>query len=986
MRLSMWFRTSVLLRLLVLFSLVVAYTIVRLSSDNQLQPTRALAASGMTQQVGQAEEKVKAIKHNETSTRAGEQSSSDVQRLDARNEQATTSSDSSKTRKARSLRGMQEAQSESWSGYRFKYTGLARKSKPKLVKGKQNPSVTSKKGRANGGSKTSVVAAGEKTDSSKEKEGVESMKTPEKEMSTSTTKNSPGTGIEVQMKNPMALDLNITAKTVNVAEAADSITPITAKTATSTPYIPNNSQTLSNVPENYSTTMKTVNTTDSIGVIENRINISNADNTSTSAAEPQTIGATRTAQPTQSTSRKPDNSQTQRQNVRPSVQPDPEAKPTPLSMKGKTLEEFNRQRYNAQTEEGMLEAYDAALYHIEDRNHKPEHTCKEPQPYVTYVSHPTKTYMVMIPNCVLLHQCHEFSGCCAYPYFVCGPSKKEIVHLAFLTDTMQHLKKNASPREALFLSFENHTQCSCQSKHQPARCLKDCPIPFEPRISGFSCLCDCLGLKGMARKYCERIEDGVSPMHNKGLECIKKGNCYEPKCTVGSFNVTTGFCPLSDFYALPAEAFKSNPLGQRQYRVHLKNLDHNPPPGIFKPNTTVAPAMNSSETISTNQTKPAASINLTVENETLSPKLDKEIAGEMNVSKEQQTNVNSNSSVEKFTAAKDEKENDTSKGHSKTTDSEKIDIEEKFASFRGNLSSEFSYNVEGNKTDRSRDEDTLYNGTSTEDPGGSVRCHTPISSKTVGNDTSYSDSPIENGTLDNDTFTEINCGRINGSLDNNTVSGHQANTSAENTILDESVSLQNSTNKGVLSPMKIGSDIHSFQENGTLTENISTENPSKPGHSEISTGSPTYTGQKNDILNQTVFPDIPATDRDNSSTSMGNRTDSGRENGTSVESATTEISTDKTLPDPAIPPKNRPSEKPIEGVNSAMNHEVVTPESVSKPSQEEPSLDAKTRPNEIVGITEGPPQYIDEDTIDEFYDYLAKLGSNAESDYDYEGS
>ncbi|RUS70217.1 hypothetical protein EGW08_022019 [Elysia chlorotica] len=197
--------------------------------------------------------------------------------------------------------------------------------------------------------------------------------------------------------------------------------------------------------------------------------------------------------------------------------------------------------------------------------------CAVPQKYVERFNLPVYRNVRTWPPCVLLHRCLPTSGCCTPP-MTCGPSKIDVVHIPFMVFTIYDLRASLEPTEAFFYSFVNHTQCACQLEGDVPRyiCDKKCPEPFQKTFVGPTCLCECLSNGKTDNKFCKEIKGGARTLPAQAAECVRSGGCYKPLCEVGEFNAATGYCPLSDDYALPAHAFGDNPSMHRHYRAHLR--------------------------------------------------------------------------------------------------------------------------------------------------------------------------------------------------------------------------------------------------------------------------------------------------------------------------------------------------------------------------------------------------------------------------------
>ncbi|BFZ14664.1 hypothetical protein BsWGS_17703 [Bradybaena similaris] len=225
-----------------------------------------------------------------------------------------------------------------------------------------------------------------------------------------------------------------------------------------------------------------------------------------------------------------------------------------------------------------LEAFEAALYHIDEASRCPAFRCRDPMPFVHRVGDPHDSSRVYVPECVLLHRCMNYTGCCGDGN-ECVPKSMNIVTEAFLmvdrfTELGDHVMFH--PSLATTLTFVNHTECECRKKPRSPKCTKTCPQTFRRSQEGAHCKCDCFPLADQDSRPCQSVRDGLVPLAQDDLTCIKNDNCYTPQCTVGEFDIKTGFCPLTDEYALPAVFFQ-NPEERQLYREHLVNYDFTKP-------------------------------------------------------------------------------------------------------------------------------------------------------------------------------------------------------------------------------------------------------------------------------------------------------------------------------------------------------------------------------------------------------------------------
>ncbi|CAG5131297.1 unnamed protein product, partial [Candidula unifasciata] len=222
--------------------------------------------------------------------------------------------------------------------------------------------------------------------------------------------------------------------------------------------------------------------------------------------------------------------------------------------------------------------FEAALHHIDDTNYCSAFKCRHPTPYVHRVTDPHDATRVFLPECVVLHRCMNYTGCCGEGS-ECVPKSMNVVNKAFLmidrlTDLDDHVMFN--PTMATTLEFVNHTECECREKQQLPKCTKMCPQSFRLTQAGELCKCDCFPLANQEGWPCQNVKDGLVSLSGDALACIGNGNCYMPECTIGEFDSKTGFCPLTDDYAIPASFFQ-HPDDRRLYRYHLSSLDFSKP-------------------------------------------------------------------------------------------------------------------------------------------------------------------------------------------------------------------------------------------------------------------------------------------------------------------------------------------------------------------------------------------------------------------------
>ncbi|CAH1776301.1 unnamed protein product [Owenia fusiformis] len=169
--------------------------------------------------------------------------------------------------------------------------------------------------------------------------------------------------------------------------------------------------------------------------------------------------------------------------------------------------------------------------------------CKNPIPFVYDVRNltgsPNKVYH---PECVVLHQCTKWSGCCETSGVPskCAANVDKIETITKTYMVNEYLGRDRQQIRALeTLQFENHTECFCKPTNSPPPCKK-CPWPFiQSHEIGPECSCRCRYSNDVE---CRDISLGRKPLNEDGLICIKKKLCLHPDCRFGSFNVLTGRC------------------------------------------------------------------------------------------------------------------------------------------------------------------------------------------------------------------------------------------------------------------------------------------------------------------------------------------------------------------------------------------------------------------------------------------------------------
>lgn len=202
--------------------------------------------------------------------------------------------------------------------------------------------------------------------------------------------------------------------------------------------------------------------------------------------------------------------------------------------------------------------------------------CQAPTPFF---HRPQQPWTIFMPDCIKLYRCMNFTGCCKPPK-ICSPKNVQLVRMAFL---VVHIGPMHSPLDAYMsydnfvgvtLTFENHTECACAVPKKEKRCDRVCPTPFIVNPERTMCTCICPQTSAELLQECNFIQQGLKPLNEKDLECIKSTKCYPPPCERGVFDVPTGLCPLSTTYALPSHQFL-NPLNYSDYRSHIPGFGKN---------------------------------------------------------------------------------------------------------------------------------------------------------------------------------------------------------------------------------------------------------------------------------------------------------------------------------------------------------------------------------------------------------------------------
>ncbi|KAK3597506.1 hypothetical protein CHS0354_041927 [Potamilus streckersoni] len=192
-------------------------------------------------------------------------------------------------------------------------------------------------------------------------------------------------------------------------------------------------------------------------------------------------------------------------------------------------------------EEGSFntETLNLALKHINEIQTNPDAQCRDPRPEVVSVVGTGSTLRYYVPECTVIHRCRNTSGCCG-PNMVCAPKMLQIVEKPFMV--LEINKDGVRPEKnkqfLVYETFVNHTECECRQLEGHPACDKKCPRQFTMSRPHSHCECTCLP----DNNNCLDIYKGRIPLDEKSLECIKSGDCLEPQCHTGKFNVRNGFC------------------------------------------------------------------------------------------------------------------------------------------------------------------------------------------------------------------------------------------------------------------------------------------------------------------------------------------------------------------------------------------------------------------------------------------------------------
>ncbi|XP_029644105.1 platelet-derived growth factor subunit A isoform X1 [Octopus sinensis] len=191
----------------------------------------------------------------------------------------------------------------------------------------------------------------------------------------------------------------------------------------------------------------------------------------------------------------------------------------------------------------VISGLDKALSHVQEMTSSPLHRCKHPRPEIVYIQDNEAKNRVYFPSCTVIHRCRNVTGCCSNASAVCGPKRVKIISKYFVVLDLTDKKPetaNLNSKMVEVRKFMNHTECECKEIIKLPGCRKECPHPFQKVRNGLECVCDCRN----DQRNCLLIKDGMKPLNEHSLVCIKRRQCQRPNCRYGYFDVNTGYCPL----------------------------------------------------------------------------------------------------------------------------------------------------------------------------------------------------------------------------------------------------------------------------------------------------------------------------------------------------------------------------------------------------------------------------------------------------------
>ncbi|KAG4070811.1 hypothetical protein HA402_011037 [Bradysia odoriphaga] len=193
-----------------------------------------------------------------------------------------------------------------------------------------------------------------------------------------------------------------------------------------------------------------------------------------------------------------------------------------------------------------------------------EALCKFPKPKIIPIVAASKTY---VPHCTVLHRCGDDTGCCHTDALTCVPKRTATVDLYFYVSTMEKREPSVE-----YLTFINHTECHCLSRHNPANLHRNNPYNVSPTTASSSstvtenncrcvrhftvfherveseedeglaktrCRCDC----EPDNVNCDWLKRGMDGFSIENRRCIEDRRCSRPTCQYGQYNTTIGRCP-----------------------------------------------------------------------------------------------------------------------------------------------------------------------------------------------------------------------------------------------------------------------------------------------------------------------------------------------------------------------------------------------------------------------------------------------------------
>ncbi|KAK7489833.1 hypothetical protein BaRGS_00018855 [Batillaria attramentaria] len=220
----------------------------------------------------------------------------------------------------------------------------------------------------------------------------------------------------------------------------------------------------------------------------------------------------------------------------------------------------------------FLEELEEAAYHIADMENSEQARCKHPQPQVVHIDDPKKLNRMFHPSCTVIHRCRNDSGCCGRDA-VCAPKAEQTIFKTFLVVDLDPVTQTVRPDSGQMverIALTNHTECECREKPRLPECTQKCPGVFRMFRYGVHCVCDCLSAPNEIFEQCGGVKDGIMPLGQDDLVCIKSGECGVPKCSVGEFNISTGYCPIKDPHAVPSRILRARLRHRYPLRHHRR--------------------------------------------------------------------------------------------------------------------------------------------------------------------------------------------------------------------------------------------------------------------------------------------------------------------------------------------------------------------------------------------------------------------------------